>query len=56
MGKTNSGEFVSIEEYIDRDFIKYINNTVTYEKRVQFVTKHRPLSTLLMKNLRECLL
>ena len=26
MGKTNSGEFVSIEEYIDGDFIKYINN------------------------------
>ena len=28
MGKTNSGEFVSIEEYIDGDFIKCINNDV----------------------------
>jgi len=26
MGKTDSGEFISIEEYIDGDFIKYINN------------------------------
>ncbi|XP_022798488.1 alpha-protein kinase vwkA-like [Stylophora pistillata] len=26
MGKTDSGEIVSIEEYIDSDFIKYINN------------------------------
>lgn len=26
MGKINSGEFVLIEEYIDGDFIKYINN------------------------------
>jgi len=26
MGKTDSGEFVSIEEYINGDFIKYINN------------------------------
>ena len=26
MGKTNSGELVSIEEYIEGDFIKYINN------------------------------
>ena len=26
MGKTNSGEFVSIKEYIDGDFIKYIKN------------------------------
>ena len=26
MGKTDSGEFVLIEEYIDGDFIKYINN------------------------------
>lgn len=26
MGKTNSGEFVSIEEYIDGDFIKQIEN------------------------------
>ena len=29
---------------------------VTYVKRVQFVTKQRPLSTLLMRNLRESLL
>lgn len=43
MGKINSREFVLIEEYIDGDFIKYINNNgevcekgivVKYVKRV----------------------
>lgn len=27
MGKTDIDEFVTIEEFIDGDFIKYINNT-----------------------------
>ena len=26
MGKTDDGEYVTIEEYIDGDFVKYINN------------------------------
>lgn len=56
IGKTDSGKFVSIEEYIVGDFIKYITKTVKYVKRVQFVTRHRPFSTILMRNLRVTLL